>query len=560
MKTITFERSLILALAAIGFCAAALAAPPANIPGTSQLRNASESSNRPVNREEALQQRDQLHQWLVSETLLHGLDNPAVANFSADELAEVDNARGEDPKRVGLTRSMSVNVGFSDLKMSRLNGRVLDRTNGAITRTQDGGFVFTMGLSSPGAAALRVHFTGFRLPPATGLYLYTEETQAFGPYTGRGPFGDGEFWSHTLVGDYVILQLRHVGPASDADLRATGFTVAGLGHVRPTFLDGTCANLDNASCTVSAECTVAKNDTAVSGARNAIAAMQWISGAFIYFCTGGLVADTDGSTQIPYFLTANHCRSKDRDARNLENFFQFKKADGCTGDCLTWQELRSTWDPSLRTLGAKVVSTGRGADYTLLQLAQPAPPDSVFLGWNADEIAFTNDVDLHRISHPGGAPQSYSTHIVDADATTCQSWPRGDRIYSRDVVGATEGGSSGSPVVNDAGEIVGQLSGACGTNVNNTCDKVNNRTVDGAFAAYYGTVSQWLDPSPGTCTPTSSTESDCSDGVDNDCDGLIDAADPDCQTGGLPPGSSCTSNSQCASNNCKGKPGFQTCK
>ncbi len=34
---------------------------------------------------------------------------------------------------------------------------------------------------------------------------------------------------------------------------------------------------------------------------------------------------------------------------------------------------------------------------------------------------------------------------------------------------------------------------------------------------------------PTVCTPTEPTEVSCSDGLDNDCDGLIDAGDPDCQ-------------------------------
>ena len=33
------------------------------------------------------------------------------------------------------------------------------------------------------------------------------------------------------------------------------------------------------------------------------------------------------------------------------------------------------------------------------------------------------------------------------------------------------------------------------------------------------------------CTATEDPEVSCSDGVDNDCDGLVDAADPDCETG-----------------------------
>ena len=175
-------------------------------------------------------------------------------------------------------------------------------------------------------------------------------------------------------------------------------------------------------------------------------------------------------------------------------------------------------------------------------------------------MAYNNGEHLYRISHPQGAPQSFSEHVVDTNAGVCTSWPRGDRIYSRDVVGATEGGSSGSPVVNSAGQIVGQLSGACGTNLNDNCDADNNATVDGAFAAYFSSVEQFLDPGTTGCTITETPEESCLDGLDNDCDDATDGADSDCATGGLPRGEACVINSDCASNSCKGKPGSKTCK
>jgi hypothetical protein len=137
--------------------------------------------------------------------------------------------------------------------------------------------------------------------------------------------------------------------------------------------------------------------------------------------------------------------------------------------------------------------------------------------------------------------------VVDTSKVTCRSWPRGKWIYSRDVLGATEGGSSGSSVVNGAGQFVGQLSGACGYNVNDVCDAESNATVDGAFAAYYDAVAPYLGPGGGgSCTDADgdgvcAEEGDCNDnnnkiypgandtrgrpgrdGVDNDCDGIID--------------------------------------
>ena len=41
----------------------------------------------------------------------------------------------------------------------------------------------------------------------------------------------------------------------------------------------------------------------------------------------------------------------------------------------------------------------------------------------------------------------------------------------------------------------------------------------------------------GACTPTEVDEVSCSDGVDNDCDGFVDADDSDCNSGGLFPAS-----------------------
>jgi hypothetical protein len=116
---------------------------------------------------------------------------------------------------------------------------------------------------------------------------------------------------------------------------------------------------------------------------------------------------------------------------------------------------------------------------------------------------------------------------VDTSAVTCQSLPRGSFIYSRDTIGATEGGSSGSPVLNGNGQIVGQLYGACGFNLSDVCDSESNATVDGAFASYYSQVAPYLAGGGPQCSPS---------------------------------GASCTASSQCCSNNCKGRPGAKTCK
>jgi hypothetical protein len=181
-------------------------------------------------------------------------------------------------------------------------------------------------------------------------------------------------------------------------------------------------------------------------------------------------------------------------------------------------------------VGATILSHSKTNDHSLLLLSSnPVTADGTvaYLGWNSSPVAFTNGFNLYRISHPSGAPQAYSEHSVDTGAGTCSTLSRGNFIYSRDTYGATEGGSSGSPVVDGNGRVVGELYGACGTNVNDVCDSQNNATVDGAFAAYFNDVAQWLDPSGGgTCSPS---------------------------------GASCSSNSDCCSNHCRGRHSSKTC-
>jgi len=69
---------------------------------------------------------------------------------------------------------------------------------------------------------------------------------------------------------------------------------------------------------------------------------------------------------------------------------------------------------------------------------------------------------------------------------------------------------------------------------------------------------------PGGCTPTEDPELTCDDDVDNDCDGSTDTEDSDCLPGGsctdAQAGESCSVDSDCCSNNCKGRRGKKICK
>lgn len=70
---------------------------------------------------------------------------------------------------------------------------------------------------------------------------------------------------------------------------------------------------------------------------------------------------------------------------------------------------------------------------------------------------------------------------------------------------------------------------------------------------------------PIDCGQPPITEISCNDGIDNDCDLLVDCNDsncsgnPVCSPSCFSQGASCTTNSQCCSNKCKGSPGQKVC-
>ena len=433
-------------------------------------------------------------------------DETVFVHVLEDEIEQIKSYNCEDcggvveypgKLRVGIVKNVGIDVDFKGISMDSIQRAAKKHAKGLIRSTPDGGFVWEMAIKSPSATALRIHLNNFNLPKNSELYIYNDEGMAFGPYTFMGPRNRKDFWSHTVFGSIIYLQLRYDGPATNRILHAIHFLVKDIGHLtekfkpalfqrpaQPSPSENNQLCGDHAWCVVDASCY---HGNPVNTLKDAVALIEFISGAWIYQCSGGLLMDTDPITDIPYFITANHCIRRQKEADSLECFWQYKTVS-CERPC---------YDPDgvvPQTLGADILSASRQSDYTFMELWENPLSDSIFLGWTTADVANANGTDLFRISHPQGSPQSYSEHSVDITAGTCRSWPRGKWIYSRNSLGATEPGSSGSPVVNGDIQIVGQLTGVCGYNIGDVCDSVSNATVDGAFANYYMEVAQWLDP------------------------------------------------------------------
>ena len=177
----------------------------------------------------------------------------------------------------------------------------------------------------------------------------------------------------------------------------------------------------------------------------------------IRYCTGSLV-NTTANDYRPLFLTANHCLTGGSDAISAPNlshwsFYWHYESPTCSNAL-----------PVIRsTVGATVVANNSVSDFALLQLTEnPRNANGVtpyYLGWDRSGNSGTGGVGIH---HPNGDIKKVSTYNVtplSTDYLNNTVNASGNHWRVTWNAGTTEGGSSGSPLINSNRSIIGQLHG-----------------------------------------------------------------------------------------------------
>ena len=407
------------------------------------------------------------------------------------------NRAGRRPTREGIVRPLPEPLRVR-LAAVGVPGSPVSRNGGLLAVTAMGSRVWGTRVDVSGAERLRLHLTGVALPEGARLWIYApgQEPRAFG-LSLLGP--DGSLWTPSVVGGTAFLEVEI--PAGTPSSVQPGFTLSEVLHgvLREPVLNKI------GECLVDGTCATSSSLSVIDNYRKAVGQLDFVNGGFEYLCSGALIADTDASTTIPYLLTANHCLSTQSAASTLEVFWDYKTAT-CDGSTPNLSSLP-------RSNGSSLVATGEGSDFTLLRL-NGIPSGRFLLGWNSSASAVPSGTVIYRLSFPApfddqyALPQQFSRGTVRTSGIpTCFDAPRPSYLYSHVIEGGTFGGSSGSPTVLANGQIVGQLTGACGSNPEDGCDAVSNAEIDGAFSATYPSVAAFLNPStnPGTCTADAET-------------------------------------------------------
>lgn len=253
------------------------------------------------------------------------------------------------------------------------------------------------------------------------------------------------------------------------------------------------------SCNVNVVCSAAALGANFVNAENSVAHIRFTSGGSTFICTGTLLADTVGATQIPYFYTANHCIENQTVANTLQFYFNYETTT--CGNINTTATL-----PTPITGGAQLLytdadtsstSTANGTDTTFLQMNGTPPGGTFFAGWDSAALAIGTAVTA--IHHPDGDPKKVSQGQSKSISTKLHTvgW----------TSGTTEGGSSGSGLftigVDGAYYLRGGLYrglAACSNsgNINNTSNVDDYSRFDVAFPS----IQQWLAPAAPTNGPS----------------------------------------------------------
>jgi lysyl endopeptidase len=367
------------------------------------------------------------------------------------------------------------------------------KSAGSFETLADGTRIWRLKIHVPGALALGVYYSNFYLPEGGRLFLYNEnQTQIIGAFTSENNHESGLFSTEFIQGDYVTLEYSE--PAGTTDRSAIFISEVAYAYRFISF-NGEGREIDlSLPCMINVACSEGDGwDDQIQG----IARLSIKIGWNYYWCSGSLINNTSND-RIPYLLTAEHCGegASAGDMNQWIFYFNYQSAT-CTGN----------YGPSSNTvngctLKAKDPIVGfDGSDFELVKLNSTPPLNYnvYYNGWNRTNTPADSGVCLH---HPAGDIKKISTYLSPMISST---WWNGTPSHWRvswseteNGLSIMEGGSSGSPIFDQDGLIMGDLSGGY---TSNACDNPSPAWFGKVWYSWdqMGTtpatrLKDWLDP------------------------------------------------------------------
>lgn len=309
----------------------------------------------------------------------------------------------------------------------------IDLIKGANVFRENGRRIYTLSIKAEGAVNINCQFSEFRLPENAVLKIFTEkeitdsitarENNEHNVWATRVYQGDELHFTLSLPDEHnkeLLLKINKV----NIGFRPYGVDFGNIGASAPCHR--------NVVCPEGNGWEPERNSVAIIVANGQEQ------------CTGSLLMNTCNSN-IPYFLTANHCLG----AGNVPNWvFQFQT---WSTDCFA----NVGWIETVQFNGCQLRANHDASDFALLQLnTVPAIGSNIhYAGWNRQGGGNNSTTVIH---HPAGDLMKISIDnqgpvaVNDVTDITRQCWE-----INQDL-GRLEGGSSGAPYFNQDHRVIGQ--------------------------------------------------------------------------------------------------------
>ena len=384
-------------------------------------------------------------QWRASAVTMPELN---LATINKED--SIDNENGMPP-RFGYPHKVNLNL----------------ENAGEWKVLPNGDRLWNLIITCPGAKSINLLYDKYWLPKGAKLFVYSKDkTRTIGAFTSRNNKGAKDelrgFATGLVYSDTVVVEYFEPKDVSYNGVVSIAYVVQGYRYIN--------VNRNSVEYGSSGSCQVNVNCQEGQEWQNEKKAVALILVNGYRYCTGSLI-NTTANDNRPLFLTANHClggwANNDTNYDAITNpyldhysFWWHYETPGCSNPAN---------EPShYSTSGATVVANNPASDFALLSLTED-PKDNpnirtYYLGWDRSGNAGTGGVGIH---HPCGDVKKISTYYDQPISTDYLSSTQNSSSSHWRVIwnatstnhGTTEGGSSGSALLNNSRKIIGQLHG-----------------------------------------------------------------------------------------------------
>jgi PKD repeat protein len=391
------------------------------------------------------------------------------------------------------------------------------------TTNTDGSRTWQMVIVAPGAEAISYLFDKFVLHGGSTLRIQNIAGQDVHPLLTSAAVEAHQMQNAALCGGSKhVLTLTEPAYTTPSEI----YIDRVMYNYRSTGYEATEKINESDPCEVNVNCSPVGD--AWQDEKRGVARIYVVEGAQAGWCTGSLINNTAQNCK-PYFLTALHCGINATTANLNQWKFYFRyEAAACTNPTSAGTLANYFVTGCLRIADAADGGGNSGSDFLLVKLGNANNENTVinnlksanlnayWNGWNASTSPSMGGVSIH---HPAGDIKKISTFSGNTVSTqwgsaTGSHW-RVTWTANANGHGVTEGGSSGSPLFDNTGNIIGTLTGG-----SSYCTALSAPDQYGKMAFHWannGTTAieqlkPWLDPanlnvlvfggSADPCTPT----------------------------------------------------------